>query len=322
MRRKFLYLAFLLIETLSFCLVAVQAQNGRQEIAITFDDLPLNGAPFEVKRLQNMTSKLLSVFTKHQVPVVGFVNESQLYIPGETDARIAILKTWVDAGVELGNHTFAHVGFANTSLAAYQDDFIRGETISNMLMKPKGQKVRYFRHPYLQMGKTQELEKSFEQFIAERGYKIAPVTIDTMDWMFLAAYLNAQKQGDMKMIEQVSQEYLKLVERRFDYSEKASIELFGRPIKHILLLHSNELNADNFEALVTLLKTRGYQFITLEQALTDPVYQSPDRYQAKSDWLSHWAFSKGKGFAPPAPPEFIQKQFEDNQKGSTAAEKK
>jgi peptidoglycan-N-acetylglucosamine deacetylase len=314
MRRKFSYLIFLFVEMFSLCFIAVQAQNARQEIAITIDDLPLNGQQFEGRRLQTMTNKLLEGIKKHQIPVVGFVNEGLLYIPGETDARIAILKAWVDAGVELGNHTFSHLGFKDTSLLAYEDDFIRGETLSRILMRQKGQKVRYFRHPYLQMGKTRELEQTFGRFIAERGYQIAPVTIDTMDWMFLAAYADARRQGDAKMLSRISEEYLKYAELAFDYSEKMAIELFGQQIKHILLLHSNELNADNFEDFVKRLKTRGYQFITLEQALTDPVYVFPEKYQDTSHWLSHWAFSKSQRFAPPRPPEFIQKLYESAQK--------
>src|SRR4029450_5793185 len=152
-------------------------------IAITIDDLPLNGPRIELDRLQKMTSKILSATQKDQIPVVGFVNESLLYVPDETDARIALLKDWSDAGVELGNHTFSHLGFKGTSLKDYQEDFIRGETVTRMLMQQKGQKIRYFRHPFLQMGPTREIEKSFESFIAERGCQIAPVTIDTMDWM-------------------------------------------------------------------------------------------------------------------------------------------
>ncbi len=58
-----------------------------------------------------MTSKILSGIHKYQIPVVGFVNESLLYVPRETDARIAVLEAWSDAGVELGNHTFSHLGF-------------------------------------------------------------------------------------------------------------------------------------------------------------------------------------------------------------------
>ncbi|MDQ6787184.1 MAG: polysaccharide deacetylase family protein [Acidobacteriota bacterium] len=318
MKRNFLCLAVLIV--LSVCLINLQAQDlgkpfsQRKEIAVTIDDLPLNGAPIQLKRLRAMTEKILSGINKYQIPTVGFVNESLLYTTGETDARIAVLKNWTDAGVELGNHTFSHLGFKNASLVEYEDDFIRGETVTKMLMKQKGQKIRYFRHPFLQMGTTPELEKSFESFIAERGYRIAPVTMDTMDWMFLAAYTKAKEQGDAEMIKRVSEEYIKFAALKFDFCEKVSGELFGRQIKHILLLHANELNADNFDRLIKVMKDRGYQFIALEEALKDPIYQFPDKYAGTSDWLGEWAFSKGEKFASPTPPEFIQKIYSDSQK--------
>jgi peptidoglycan/xylan/chitin deacetylase (PgdA/CDA1 family) len=252
-----------------------------------------------------MTDKLLSVIGKHQVPVVGFVNESLLYVRGETDERIEILRSWADAGVELANHTFSHLRFKDISLAEYQDDFIRGETLIRDLMKQRGRRVRYFRHPYLQMGTTQELEKAFQVFLANRGYQSAPVTIDSMDWMFLAAYADARTRGDLEMSNRVSEEYLRFVELRLDFSEKASTELFGRQIRHILLLHANELNAENLDKLLTIIKGRGFQFVTLEHALQDPIYRFPDKYIDSSDWLFP--------FAAPRPPEFIQKAFERNQ---------
>ncbi|HEX8736850.1 MAG TPA: polysaccharide deacetylase family protein [Pyrinomonadaceae bacterium] len=318
MKRNFLHLVILIGWILSAFLINTRAQNPPEnslppkEIAVTIDDLLLNGPRIELKRLQVMTGKILSGIKRHQIPVVGFVNESLLYIPDETDARIALLKSWSDAGVELGNHTFSHLGFEAAALAEYEDDFIRGETITKMLMKQKGQKIRYFRHPFLQMGNTPEIEKSFENFIAARGYRIAPVTIDTMDWMFLAAYSNARRQDDAVMMKRVSEEYLKFVALRFDFAEKVAAELFGRPIKHILLLHANELNADNFDALIKVIKDKGYSFITLEAALKDAVYRFPDKYRPTSDWLSHWVFSKEKKIAPPPmPPDFIQKAFNE-----------
>src|SRR3954470_20782300 len=177
-----------------------EASSSQKEIAITIDDLPLNGPRIEIARLQAMTAKLLDGIKRYQIPVVGFVNESLLYVPGETDARIAILKAWMEAGGELGNHTFSHLGFKDASLAQYEDDFIRGESVTKMLTKGAGQKLRYFRHPFLQMGPTLELEKSFESFIGERGYQIAPVTVDTMDWMILAAYSKARAANDAEMV--------------------------------------------------------------------------------------------------------------------------
>src|SRR5215467_6565525 len=316
MRRKLLCLAILIVGLAAICSVGLQAQTVTQpkEVAVTIDDLPLNGPQFDAGRLRVMTDKILAAINKHQIPVVGFVNESLLQVPGETDARIRILKAWSDGGVELGNHTFSHLGFKDATLADYEDDFIRGEAITRSLLKQKGQKVRYFRHPFLQMGATREIEQSFENFIAERGYKIAPVTVDDMDWMILSAYAGARAQGDAEMMKRVSEEYVKFAGRRFDFSEQVAGDLFGRPIKHILLLHANELVADNLDGLATMLESKGYRFVSLEEALKDPVYQAPDKYVATSDWLSHWAFSKGKKFAPPAPPDFLQKPYLDNQK--------
>ena len=261
-----------------------------------------------------MTDRILSGLKKHRIPAVGFVNESLLYVPGETDARIAVLRAWADAGVELGNHTFSHLGFKAASLADYEDDFVRGDALTRLLMKEKGQQPRYFRHPFLQTGTTPELERAFQAFIAERGYRVAPVTVGTWDWMFLAAYAGARERGDEEMTKRVSEEYLKFAALEFDFVEQATAELFGRPVKHILLLHANELNADNFDALVKVMTDRGYRFITLEQALTDPIYQAPDKYLATSDWLSRWAYSKDRKLDAPAPPEFIQKAYADAQK--------
>ncbi len=321
MRRILLCLAILIVGLALASSIGLQAQTVAQtkEVAVTIDDLPLNGPQSDAGRLRAMTDRILAAINKHQIPVVGFVNESQLQVQGETDARIAILKAWSDGGVELGNHTFSHLGFKDASLADYEDDFIRGEAVTRRLLKQKGQKVRYFRHPYLQMGPTREIEQAFENFIAERGYKAAPVTVDVLDWMINSAYSNARTRGDSQMMKTVSEEYLKFAERRFDFSEQSATDLFGHPIKHILLLHANELTADNLDGLAAMLRNKGYKFVTLEEALKDPVYRAPDKYIATSDWLSHWAFSKGKKLAPPMPPDFIQKSYQDNQRNAAAA---
>jgi peptidoglycan/xylan/chitin deacetylase (PgdA/CDA1 family) len=288
------------------CLAESAGQS--KAIAFTIDDLPLNGPSIEIKRLRRMTERLTQVTKRNAIPMVGFVNESLLYAPGETDERIAVLKMWLAAGVEPGNHTFSHLGFKEASLVAFQDDFIRGESVLNLLVKPK--KVRYFRHPFLQMGATRELEEAFEKFIGERGYRSVPVTVDTMDWMFLAAYLKALNEKDQVLQKRVSADYLKFVGARIDAGERVAEGLFGRRIKHILLLHANELNGDNFEALVRIFKDKGYQFISVEEALQDPIYRFPDKYTPTSDWLTHWSLSEGKKFDIPAPPPYIQQIFQ------------
>ncbi|HEY8562390.1 MAG TPA: polysaccharide deacetylase family protein [Pyrinomonadaceae bacterium] len=302
--KNFLLFIFALTLPSYSCVVAAQTKA----IAFTIDDLPLNGPAIEIKRLERMTEKILTVTRKNQIPMIGFVNEIQLYVANETDARIGVLKMWSDAGVELGNHTFSHLGFKGVSIEAYEDDFVRGDSVVNLLVKPR--KARYFRHPFLQMGETREIEERFEKFIAERGYKAVPVTIDTMDWMFLAAYAKALKEKDKAFQKRVSDDYLRFVALRIDAGEKIANNLFGRQIKHILLLHANELNADNFAALADIFKDKGYRFITVEDALQDAAYRFPEKYAPTSDWLFHWSLSEGRKIDVPAPPDYIQQIYQ------------
>jgi peptidoglycan/xylan/chitin deacetylase (PgdA/CDA1 family) len=305
MRQKIVTLAAIL-GWLVLCAVNGFSQaTASREIAVTIDDLPLNGPDTSLSRMRTMTGKLVDSIRRNKVPVVGFVNESRLFGAGETDERIALLKMWVDGGVELGNHTFSHLGFKGTPIAQYEDDFVRGDTVTQTLMKSAGRRERFYRHPFLQMGDTFELEKAYEDFISARGYRIAPVTIDSLDWLILSAYRQAEDRRDEDMMRRVSDEYLRYVDVKLAYCEKTSETLFARPIKHILLLHDNELNADNFDRLIEVIKRRGYTFITVEKALTDPIYQFPPKYVATSDWLTSWAENKGIPFDPPQPADFI-----------------
>src|SRR3979411_166684 len=80
-----------------------------RQIAITIDDLPAGAAnSMSALAITEMTAKLLATLRQQQIPVVGFVNEGKLYKWGEVDERIRALNMWLDAGFELGNHTFGH----------------------------------------------------------------------------------------------------------------------------------------------------------------------------------------------------------------------
>ena len=59
----------------------------------------------------------------------------------------------------------------------------------------------------------------------------------------------------------------------------------------MLLLHANPINADSFDALVEMMTGRGYSYISLEQALSDEAYRSPDTYVGSQglSWLLRWA---------------------------------
>jgi peptidoglycan/xylan/chitin deacetylase (PgdA/CDA1 family) len=184
-------------------------QMTHRQVAVTFDDLPVaTPSIYNIEEQRAIVSKLVKSITSNNIPAIGFVNESKLYKFGEVDARIALLKTWLDAGLELGNHTFSHLPLQTTPLAEYEENVMRGETVAARLLNEKGMKLRYFRHPVLQVGPNLEVRRNFERFLAERGYTIAPVTIDNGDYIFAAAYAKAERCGDKESMRRVIEAYL------------------------------------------------------------------------------------------------------------------
>ena len=251
----------------------------------------MNGA-----EINEMTAKLLAALQKEKAPAVGFVNERKLYKLGEVDERIKALNQWLDAGFELGNHTFGHTSLNNVTLQAWEEDVIRGETVTRILLAQHHMKMRYLRHPYLDTGRDLQTRRDAEAFLAARGYRIAPVTMDAWDWQFAVVYEDARKRGDAALQQQVVASYLTYTGQVFDYYEKLSRDLFGYEPRQILLLHGSWMEAEHIGELLEMLHKRGYEFITLHDALEDAAYSSPDDYVGEEGigWLEHWAITRGR----------------------------
>lgn len=275
------------------CGVAVASPPDRQ-VAITIDDLPASGF-LPAASVTEMTTKLLATLREQKVPAVGFVNEIGLYRPGEVDRRIAALEMWLDAGFELGNHTFGHSSLNQAGLKEWEDDVIQGEPVIRLLLTQHQMKLRYFRHPYLDAGRDLETRWQAEAFLSARGYQIAPVTVDAWDWMYAGVYEDAKQRGDKSLQQQLVQSYLEYTDTMFAYDEQLSRQTLGYEPKQILLLHANELEADHLSEVIAIIRKRGYRFITLEDALSDHAYSLSDTYVGEgTSWLDHWAITKGK----------------------------
>jgi len=292
-----------------FAILAVglwaQAPKVDRQVAVTIDDLPSGMADRSpAAQITALTTKLLGTLRDQKIPAVGFVNEKKLYKPGEVDERIKALQMWVDYGFELGNHTYAHSSLNQVGLKAWEEDVIRGETVTNILMTQHKMKLRYFRHPYLDTGRDLQTRREAEAFLTQRGYRIAPITLDGWDWMFAGLYEDAKKRNDNELQQKIVKEYLSYHDTVFAYEEQFSAKLLGYEPRQILLLHASNLEADHIGELMDVLRKRGYRFISLEEALGDPAYSLTDTYVGEegTGWLDHWAISQGK--IPQGEPKF------------------
>ena len=294
---------------------------AQRSIAITVDDVPgaLAGTDKgfgDLKELQRINRAVLAVLRAHHVPAIGFVNEYKLQVTGERDARAALLQMWLDAGLTLGNHTYSHPDLQTTPLAEFEDDSIRGEVVTHALMAAAGKNVKYFRHPFLDTGPTPEVKAAFELFLKQHGYTAAPITIDPMDWMFNDVLGKALEAKDKKLAAKAKKASLEYLDTAFEYFEGVSRNLFGREIPQILLLHDTELDAEELDAMLDRIEQRGYRFVSLDEAMADPAYATPDLYVSGEgvSWLNRWRLAFGQDPDTkhnPDPPKWVMQTSKD-----------
>ena len=269
-----------------------------REMTVTFDDLPwASVVPGNIDRAHSSTEALMLVLRRHQVPAIGFVNEIKLEREGVVQpARIALLAAWVAAGLELGNHTHSHIDLHLARVEDVLADVTRGEVQTRRLLAEHGMRLRYFRHPFLHRGRDAETRLRLEEYLQDREYRVAPVTIDNSDYVFAAALDHAVVNGDAEAQHRIVEAYLDYMQKVVAYDEQQSIALFGREIRQVLLLHANALNVRTFDRLAQLLKARGYRFVPIDRALEDPAYGSPEAYfgPAGITWIHRWALTLGK----------------------------
>lgn len=304
MRFTALLLAALLLPSPATAQHAQDAEASLdRRIAVTIDDLPWQRmADTPPEALQARHDALMAQLRTAGVPVVGFVNEDKLEVDGQLQpARVKMLEDWLDDGHALGNHTYGHVDLHVVGMPAYQEAILRGERVLRPMLAERGTTPRWFRNPYLRAGRTAEDKAALAAFLAEHGYRLAPVTVDNGEWVLAFAYarvLDGQPETPERaaLLERLRLGYVPYMLNKLDYYERQSQALLGYALPQIWLLHANELNAVAYAELIAGAKRRGYRFVTLDEAMRDPAYARTDGYHGRygPSWLHRWAMAEKK----------------------------
>lgn len=296
-----------LLVILAAVLVGMARPAAAENVALTFDDLPTLSLSHSLSYAQATTNGLLNALRRHRWPAIGFVNEIKLEGPDKPQ-RVALLEAWLAAGMDLGNHGYSHVSLNKTPVELYIADVARGETVTRRLLEARGRSLRWYRHPYLETGPTPEIRKTFEAWLAARGYRVAPVTMENADWMFALVYDDAVMRGDEAKAKRVKQTYLDYTAAVVPWYRKTALGLLGRRPAFVFLLHATRLNADSLDDLARILKRNHLRAVSLDQAMRDPAYAIRDDYAGPDgeEWVTRWSDSLKRTLpweSFPAPPE-------------------
>ena len=288
-----------------------RAEVPPRQMALTIDDLPAQEAARSSEAdLAARNARIVAALKGTHA--LGFVNEDKLEVDGQVaPQRVQLLRDWLAAGIELGNHTYNHNGLHQTPIEVYERSILDGERVLRPLMAEFGRTPRWFRHPYLHAGQDEAVRARLDAFLAQHGYRVAPVTVDNGEWIYARAYLLLLEAGKTEQARTLIPDYVDYMEAKCQFFEQASKRLFGREIPQVLLFHANALNADALPSLLDRLRRRGYQFVDLDSALADPAYQHADAYRGRAgiSWLHRWAITEKKPRAfyegEPAVPQHV-----------------
>jgi peptidoglycan/xylan/chitin deacetylase (PgdA/CDA1 family) len=249
------------------------------ELAVTVDDLPVRiaaGTPETPQQEEAVIKDFLAAFAKQGVPAVyGFVNGQRV---DEVTARLPLLEAWRNAGHPLGNHTHSHPKLNEPD--EYVSDIDRGEDVLRRIYGSADEHTwKVFRFPYLNEGKGAK-RTQIRQHLDQRGYRVAPVSVDFFDYAYADAYTRCQQSKDDGALAKLEADVIEKAVACARGSDEATRKSAGRPVKQVLLLHVGLLQARVLERLLgELKKTAKVKFITLDRALEDPYlreHQRPD----------------------------------------------
>ncbi|QOJ28704.1 MAG: polysaccharide deacetylase family protein [Ignavibacteriales bacterium] len=266
---------------LLFLFLASPLLPQKKEVCLTFDDFPyVQMGRYPVSLIKDKLTRLIKVLEKYDAKPAAFINEIQLYKDESTidPRRVELVQMWIDAGFTMGNHGFRHVDLSFHTAEEFKEDVLNGEKIFAPMIKGK---QKFYRFPQLEVGNTLEIKREVERFLEENNYKILPVTISAAEYKFAIAYSKAYYSKNEKYKKKIADDYIAYLSKFIDLVEKQTEFLFKRQIKHVMLLHMNELNIDHMERLILLFKKKKYKFISAEDAMTDEVFTIRNTYAGR-----------------------------------------
>ena len=298
-------------------LALLQCAFGQNRtVALTVDDLPFVRSDADQGSLQSVDKqakaanrRLLAAFVRHHVPVTGFVIEKGVEELGVPTGS-AILRDWTARGLDLGNHSYAHPDFNSLTVEEFEDQIVRGEQTFVPLMKAAGRKPEFFRFPFNHTGDTQQKHDTIAAYLAARGYRLAPCTIENSDWLFNTAYSRMTAKHDQLSARRLRADYLAFTATQIDYFQKLNRQVLGYDPPQIIVIHDDQLNADVIDDLLALFENRQFRFVSLADAESDPVYKAPETFITPYGpmWSYRWARErhvKVDGSLEAEPPKWV-----------------
>ena len=247
---------------------ALSPLAARPVLALTFDDLPAAGSlPLGDNHTRIATSLAAELRANHLEGTYGFVNAKKLQ--NDPDAQQA-LHVWVDAGMNIGSHTWSHMSLTSNTAEAFEKDIAQNEEA--LATYADGRDWHWFRYPFLWEGDTLDKRHAVRSYLREHGYRVAQVSLDFEDYAWNDAYAHCAAKQDAAAIAWLKQSYLEAATEYIRLGREEEQIAFGHEIPNVMLLHATAFTTLMVPELLNMLRAQGFQFASLPDVEKDPAY--------------------------------------------------
>ena len=247
-----------------FCFLFMTKNLLSAEISFTIDEPQVLETPLLTHVERN--ERILKAFKDHNITGTIFVCGMRVdHKEGE-----AILKAWDEGNHMISNHSYSHKNYnkEEVSFKEYSEDFLK---VKPMIKKYKNFSA-YYRFPFLKEGQTSEKRDQMREFLKKHNYRHGHVTIDASDW-FIDMKLREKLAKDPKAdVSAYRDYYLSHLWERAQFYNDLSKKVYGREIKHTVLIHHNLLNALFLGDVMNMFKEKGWKLISAREAFSDKAF--------------------------------------------------
>jgi peptidoglycan/xylan/chitin deacetylase (PgdA/CDA1 family) len=274
------------VRLLAALLVAIAVPCAQaQSVAFTFDD---GLDPRNQPQAREWNDRILATLATAEVKAALFPAGKNV----DSAEGMDLVKGWSRQGHAIGNHTYSHRSLDSdrVTLEDFTTDVLRAE---KMLDELPGWK-RLLRFPYLKEGSTAAKRDGIRDWMSRHGYRPAPVSIDTSDWYYSQRFLAWRASHPDDDVAAFRDAYLAHLLDRANYYEGLARDVLGQSPAHVMLLHTNAINAAFLGDAIALFRKRGWKIVSAESAFADPLYSAqPSSLPAGESIV--WALAKDAG---------------------------
>jgi peptidoglycan-N-acetylglucosamine deacetylase len=292
--------SFFIAVSLVFFTHSAHAKN----IAFSFDD---GLDPRKQAIAAQWNQAILDHLTDAKVQSIFFISGRNV----DSKQGLTLVTDWGNNGHIIANHTYSHLNLATKKVSLKQ--FILDIEKNHALLNQIPNWTNRLRFPYLKQGNTVKKRDGVRLWMQQNNYDTGAVSIDASDWYYNIRYLKWLRQNPNKEPTAIKKAYLKHLLDRAIYYDDLSQQLLNRSVNHVILLHTNAINAAFLGDVIEMFNQQSWQIIDPETAYNDPLYsKQPKTLPAGESILwSQAKLNNFKGLRYPAEDSVYEKPILD-----------